>query len=842
MQPSFTLNIKLPVGRPKPAAAARATAAAADKRPVEAAAAAAKAKAAAAGGGGGGEKERVVVAPPPPRPPPPRTKESATASDEKPASVQAPPPPPPPTTQQPRRPLLAARANAAAIALTPAAASPSTSAASPPPIVGTRKNPVPQPRVRAPLELAREISKAPKEEAPARESQHLIRHDDSFAGLGLHPDLVAHLTRPVAEGGMGLERPTLVQTSAVPALLSGRDALVKSETGSGKTLAYVLPVLHSLASEKNRISRADGLFAVFLAPTRELCLQIFDVLTKASKPFHWIIASAVVGGEKKKSEKARLRKGVNVLVATPGRLADHLRTTRVIRDSLEARPLRWLVLDECDRLMDAGFERQVDEIIEAMEQLSAGANKAGGDKAGETQTQKVLLSATVSSGVERLAGRSLRDPVRVQVASGGAAPPVPAAASASATATTNAAPDAPPPSSTSASPDAETFVTPKQLVQHYMVVESRDRLVALAAFVRRHVRRTGNSCKALVFVASRAVAEFLFAVLSRLVWDPVASEDEHIDEEVSAGAVAGSANAKRPRPANAAAAAAAPTPTPDNDNDETTRNEAVSDKSGLGTRWFVLHGNVDQNQRRRTVKDFAGVRGGFLICTDVAARGLDLPAVDLVVQYDAPTEVSEYVHRVGRTARQGRHGTAVLFLREAELAYLNVLGTRGLKLKPIKTSYEALIPGTFVGPAAAAEEAAAVRKQELQRAFEKMVSESEDLTQLARDGFQSYVGAFAVHSADTKHIFVARALHLGHVARAFGLREEPRRIQRTKEREAERKAKIEAVAVGKALINQRGGGAALAKLAPKRDDARDRPTPSQVKRRKLDISSEFAAG
>lgn len=144
---------------------------------------------------------------------------------------------------------------------------------------------------------------------------------------------------------MGLSEPTRVQASSLPTLLSGTSAFLKSETGSGKTLAYLLPILHRLQDIPQRSNRDDGTLALILAPTRELCIQIFDVLLKLVKPFIWLVPGCVYGGERRKSEKARLRKGVSILVATPGRLVDHLKNT----ESFKWMNLRAIVLDELDR-------------------------------------------------------------------------------------------------------------------------------------------------------------------------------------------------------------------------------------------------------------------------------------------------------------------------------------------------------------------------------------------------------------------------------------------------------------------------------------------------------------
>lgn len=122
---------------------------------------------------------------------------------------------------------------------------------------------------------------------------------------------------------------------------------------TGKTLAYLLPLINDLMKQEKQIQRGDGTRALIIAPTRELCSQITDILVKLTKSCVWIVTGSISGGEKKKSEKARLRKGVTVLVCTPGRLLDHLKTT----EAFHLVNLRWLVLDEADRLLDMGKSR-----------------------------------------------------------------------------------------------------------------------------------------------------------------------------------------------------------------------------------------------------------------------------------------------------------------------------------------------------------------------------------------------------------------------------------------------------------------------------------------------------
>ncbi|KAI3372180.1 hypothetical protein L3Q82_007036 [Scortum barcoo] len=188
---------------------------------------------------------------------------------------------------------------------------------------------------------------------------------DSFSDLNLHPHLVATLNKV-----LNVSTVTSVQKQTIPVLLSGHDAVVRSQTGSGKTLSYAVPVVQSLQAVQPKVSRSDGPLAIVIVPTREvrpgyspvslrsppqraafMCRknspyqQTFQTFQKLVKPFTWIVPGVLMGGEKRKAEKARLRKGINILVSTPGRLVDHIKHTLSIAFSA----VRWLILDEADR-------------------------------------------------------------------------------------------------------------------------------------------------------------------------------------------------------------------------------------------------------------------------------------------------------------------------------------------------------------------------------------------------------------------------------------------------------------------------------------------------------------
>jgi len=588
-----------------------------------------------------------------------------------------------------------------------------------------------------------EVEPVPEEQKRQYKIVEKLTSDEGFDALGLSGQLVETLIKPSQFGGMGFEKPTLIQEKAIPALSEGRDVLLKSQTGSGKTLAFGLPIIDSLAKREPRLTREDGLQALILTPTRELCFQVSEVLRQACKPFYWILVGSLLGGEKRKSEKARLRKGVNVLIATPGRLIDHLKHTKTLSESIEKSSPNWLVLDEADRLTDPGFSKQLEEILDWMDEKCVDSAKR--------KMQTVLCSATLSKQVKALINRSLKDPVVIEVetnSSVGGQEAMPADEDLDRLEVN----------------ESDVAVLPSTLMQHYVIVESKDRLSGLSAFILRQVRRYNFNVKIVLFVSCRAVVEFLHEVLSKISWPPVREGQEERPKDV-----------------------------------------------GLGTRWWKLHGSINQEGRRAAVSEFSKARHGVLICTDVAARGLDLPFVDWIIQYDPPSEVSEYIHRVGRTARSGRRGSALLFLAPQEEDYLKILRSRGVKLSQmhLNTILKSLCiyakesgsldpVGSEMMKRRSPEVMSIARRitvdtsaalAMLQIKLEDLVSSPSEkegskssrmdgnmspLKILAEDAFVAYIRAYAVHSKESKMVFQPKQLHFGHVARSFALREPPK--------------------------------------------------------------------
>ncbi|KAM5454854.1 ATP-dependent RNA helicase dbp7 [Microsporum audouinii] len=581
-------------------------------------------------------------------------------------------------------------------------------------------------------------------ETPKASNAPLIDGIDTFTSLGLSPELAAHLLTKLK-----LKNPTAIQKSSITQLLKENcDGFIQAETGSGKTLAYLLPLvqrLMNLSGPKNTeggkgattpIHRDSGLFAIILAPTRELCKQISVVLDGLLNCAHWLVAGTVIGGEKKKSEKARLRKGLNILVATPGRLADHLDNTQVLDVGL----VRWLVLDEGDRLMELGFEEEIQGIIKKLDSKRKPTSKITNLP---PRRLTVLCSATLKMNVQRLGEMSLKDAVHIQ------ADPADEIEDGS-----------------SESGDAQKaleFSAPAQLKQSFAIVASKLRLVTLTALLKSTFARKGTVMKAIVFVSCADSVDYHFEVFTRKSNKAITADGEKGENEKGEDSDA----EKAPTTNSSIQGTVAESPTLSNPT-----NLVVLHK---------LHGSLPQHVRTATLSAFAKQKDtSVLICTDVASRGLDLPNVDFVIEYDPAFSADDHLHRIGRTARLGRDGRALIFLLPgSEEGYINVLkrGYRDDNGKAVTRSDENEILKRGFGRNNGAvgqgwEEAAT----EFQLDIERWTLDNPTILEMARRAFQSHIRAYATHVASEREYFNIKDLHLGHLAKGFGLRDRPTKI------------------------------------------------------------------
>jgi len=374
----------------------------------------------------------------------------------------------------------------------------------------------------------------------------------TFEALGLHTSILKALI------DSGYTKPTPVQEQAVPAAIEGKDLLVSSQTGSGKTAAFMLPSLHRLAQDESaptgrtpaqeaQSAKARGERPRFkpaqpkmlvLTPTRELALQVTTNTDKYCANLRRIKAVAILGGMPYPKQMQLLSRNPEILVATPGRLIDHMDSGKIDFSQLQI-----LVLDEADRMLDMGFIDDIEKIVEAT----------------PATRQTMLFSATLDGVVGNMARRITKDPMVIQINSA-----------------------------------ANKHENITQRVHFVDDLSHKNRLLD-------HLLRDETLDQAVVFTATKRDAD---TIADRL---------------------------------NIAGFSAA-----------------------------ALHGDMHQGARNRTLESMRRGQVKVLVATDVAARGIDVPTITHVFNYDLPKFAEDYVHRIGRTGRAGRNGLAVSLVNHSE--------------------------------------------------------------------------------------------------------------------------------------------------------------------------------
>ncbi|XP_015205034.1 probable ATP-dependent RNA helicase DDX46 isoform X2 [Lepisosteus oculatus] len=338
------------------------------------------------------------------------------------------------------------------------------------------------------------------------------------------------------------EKPTPIQTQAIPAIMSGRDLIGIAKTGSGKTIAFLLPMYRHILDQRP-LEEAEGPIAVIMTPTRELALQITKECKKFSKPLGLRVV-CVYGGTGISEQIAELKRGAEIIVCTPGRMIDMLGANSGRVTNL--RRVTYVVVDEADRMFDMGFEPQVMRIVDNI----------------RPDRQTVMFSATFPRAMEALARRILSKPVEVQV--GGRS------------------------------------VVCSDVEQHVIVIEEENKFLKLLEILG-HYQEKGS---VIIFV----------------------DKQEHADG-------------------------------------------LLKDLMKASYPCMSLHGGIDQYDRDSIINDFKNGACRLLVATSVAARGLDVKHLILVVNYNCPNHYEDYVHRAGRTGRAGNKGFAYTFITEDQVRY-----------------------------------------------------------------------------------------------------------------------------------------------------------------------------
>lgn len=474
-----------------------------------------------------------------------------------------------------------------------------------------------------------------------------VRSSKRFSELGC----LSAETLSVIENELGLEYATPVQEATIPLFIGHKDVSVDACTGSGKTLSFVLPIIEKLRKLPKPLKRHQ-VAAVVISPTRELSRQILEVAQPFMNTIKWASLSLLVGGRDPQEDINKLRdEGCTFLIGTPGRIDDIFARCSF----LDVKTVEVLVLDEADRLLDMGFQRQIDSIMKRIPR----------------QRRTGLFSATQTDAVQALARAGLRNPVRVAVAVEYKS------------------------NSVSASQ-----ATPSTLQVYYKIIEQRSKACELFNFLAEH-----SNEKIIVYFLTCACVDYFSLAISALA-RAAKEKGQNID------------------------------------------NSLIDKKR---TSIHVLHGRMKQAARESSLNAFSTANKGILLATDVAARGLDIPDVQWVLQYDAPQDPSSFVHRCGRTARMGRSGSAMIFLTPEEESYIKFLELRKIPMQEMaKTSMNIHLEEN--------ETLLTLRKE----------SETDRLAMdYGTRAFVSYLRAYKEHVC--KYIFQFSDLQMGWLASSFGV-------------------------------------------------------------------------
>ena len=399
-----------------------------------------------------------------------------------------------------------------------------------------------------------EVAPITEASSPSHPSSSVLSQS-TFASIGVIPQICEACT------SLNWTTATQIQQEAIPHALAGRDVIGLAETGSGKTGAFAIPILQAL------LERPSKLFAVVLAPTRELAFQIYEVFQALGSASIGATSVCIVGGVDITSQAIALARQPHIIVATPGRLVDHLEHTK----GFHLKNVKYLIMDEADRMLSLDFEEEINKILDVM---------PGSDSGRRT----MLFSATMTSKVHKLQRASLANPVRVEVST--------------------------------------KFATPSQLLQYYMFVPAKYKDCYLTYLINEFAGRT-----VLVFGATCNNVQRLALMLRNLNFKAI-----------------------------------------------------------------CLHGQMTQPKRLGALHKFKSGARDILICTDVASRGLDIPNVDVVINFDLPGHGKDYIHRVGRTARAGKSGKAVALVTQYDVeVYQRLEGLLGKRLPRYDADEESVL-------------------------------------------------------------------------------------------------------------------------------------------------------
>lgn len=468
-----------------------------------------------------------------------------------------------------------------------------------------------------------ELIKKENATLPEKELKKLLKMD--FTDLPISSHLLKNLSK------RNFRTLTEIQRCTLPHSLAGRDILAASKTGSGKTLSYLIPIIENLYRMK--WTPMDRVGALIIVPTRELGVQVFEVLSSLLENGHDLSFGLVIGGKSYESERQRINR-MNILIATPGRLLQHFNET----EYFDCDNLKMLVLDEADEILSMGFEQTLDAILQSL----------------PNHRQNMLFSATLSKKVVQLSKMALRDPERIFLNN----------------------------KDVTENTD-ELYEAPVKLSQYYTIVPHHDKINMLFSFIKNQ-----QNTKVIVFVSCCKQVRFLY------------------------------------------------------ESFKTMR---------IGVPLFEYHGKQTQPKRMAIFFQFTEARSAILFTTNIAARGLDFPKVNWVLQLDCPDNVETYVHRMGRTARFSAAGKNLLILDPSEAKFIDKVKDKGFTVSKITPNPE--------------------KQLSILKTLQNLCLREEDVKYLAQRAFISFVKN--IFKMPDKEVFDVNKVNFKLLADSFGLIQTP---------------------------------------------------------------------
>ena len=557
---------------------------------------------------------------------------------------------------------------------------------------------------------------------------------------------------------------TKIQKKAIPILLEHKNVIVKSETGSGKTLAYIIPLYQYLfeINEIEKISRKNGIYSIIFSPTHELCLQIEKTFDKLKSCCINVVYGSLMGGQKIETEKKKLRKGLNVIITTPGRLLYHLQNT----ENINFTTLKMIIIDEADLMLDMGFEKDIKECFKLIVKKSENIANEEEIVLNPDYFKKFkifLISATIDNRIRKMSNYFMKGFKAIGFEKEDDKDKV-----------NNKINEEKKDNEKDINNDKDkkeeninqnyylSALKQQNIAQYYSYINDEYRLIHLIAFLYNNLYQ-----KAIIFVSTCDLCEYLSKIIT----------DLEIDINYKSDIIQ---------------------TTKDKKNIKSKSSNDSKFINLFNQKTYKFHGKMKHDERKIVFKEFNEDNTGILIATDVAARGLDFNDIKWVIHYDINPDIKEYINRIGRTARIDNIGNSILFLMQNErqlldtcyksiknnliemknndilISFLENINKNILKNK-IEISKN--LNNSFEGDETLDENEIYKRKylfaiSPILRCIKNFIFKDKNNLILARKAFKSEIRSYVTFLKYAKNVFNVKTLNLTRMSRSFGLYKE----------------------------------------------------------------------